>query len=206
MNEQTGRASGLALGKRFMVILLPLLLAACDPATLEVSKQRQSIAATPANLENVMSNATVISRDPNPRVPQHGTQVEYHASDGAAYLWYPGNHRIVVGEWKIEAEQGSKPKKCYRYGTNTYNPVTKRRGGKWNCSNPIGGHDDFLRGNVFGLKPGPVPFVTPKHREFYPEHFYQWFGKNSSDIPYVVPRFPKAERLEQRLKEETGRS
>ncbi|MBL4556436.1 MAG: hypothetical protein JKP98_02155 [Rhodobacteraceae bacterium] len=27
----------------------------------------------------------------------HGTQIEYLASNGRAYLWYPGNTRVVPG-------------------------------------------------------------------------------------------------------------
>lgn len=204
MKEQNSRWPRSAHRKLLSVTLLPLLLSACDPQTLDVSKQRQNIAASPTTLESVMSNATVMSRDPNPRVPQHGTQVEYHAANGTAYLWYPGNRRIVVGEWKIEAIKSSKPELCYRYGPNTYNPVTRRPGGSWKCSRPFSGSDDVLRGNVFGLKVGPVPFVTPKHQEYYPEHFFHWFGKDPSEIPYAIPRFAKAEWRELQLKEETG--
>ena len=50
--------------------------------------------------------------------------------DGKAYLWYPGNQRIVVGEWKTQADPRgqSYTQLCYRYGPNTYNPVTRSRG------------------------------------------------------------------------------
>lgn len=34
--------------------------------------------------------------------PGHGTQIEYLANGGGAWLWYPGNANIVVGEWKVE--------------------------------------------------------------------------------------------------------
>jgi hypothetical protein len=40
-----------------------------------------------------------------------------------AYLWYPGNRRLVIGAW-----QRTLDKVCYRYGENTYNPRRLQRG------------------------------------------------------------------------------
>lgn len=58
----------------------------------------------------------------------HGTQIEYLSTDGKAYLWYPGNARIVRGKWKRQGDQ-----MCFAYGANTYNPATGQRGGGWEC-------------------------------------------------------------------------
>lgn len=59
---------------------------------------------------------------------QHGTQIEYLADGGKAYLWYPGNRVILDGRWKREGRDI-----CFAYGENTYNPVTGHQGGGWEC-------------------------------------------------------------------------
>jgi hypothetical protein len=58
----------------------------------------------------------------------HGTQIEYLAQNGKAYLWYPGNSVILPGRWKTEGA-----KVCFAYGENTYNPATGASGGGWEC-------------------------------------------------------------------------
>lgn len=76
----------------------------------------------------------IVSRFPDANVTylsyseQHGVQIEYLAEDGGAHLWYPGNRRVVSGEWEVVLNEI-----CYRYGANTYNPATLQRGGRWNC-------------------------------------------------------------------------
>jgi hypothetical protein len=99
----------------------------------------------------------------------HGTQVEYMQSDGASFLWYPGNAAMVPGHWKIEAGKSSSPLQiCFRYGTNTYNPSTHKRGGEWECG-PETRQNDFTveraDGDVFNLaKTVAVPFVLSRDR------------------------------------------
>jgi len=58
----------------------------------------------------------------------HGTQVEYLSAGGEAYLWYPGNKVILPGQWKAQGAN-----LCFKYGPNTYNPVTHVYGDKWEC-------------------------------------------------------------------------
>ncbi len=90
----------------------------------------------------------------------HGYQVEYLAANGRAYLWYPGNSRVVVGEWKKVLDEI-----CYRYGSNTFNPQTLRRGGGWNCSY-IGKLRNFTigyaDGDPFALTTRRVPYILAK--------------------------------------------
>ena len=94
--------------------------------------------------------------------PGHDTQVEYLAKGGGAWLWYPGNTRILAGEWKTDG-----PDICFRYGGNTYNPVTKHRGGGWECTR-LKVHSSVVveqkKGDVFGLTGRKkVPFdLSPK--------------------------------------------
>ena len=119
--------------------------------------------------------------------PQHGTQVEYHSADGRAFLWYPGNPMILRGQWRVE-EVPNVPKlwevppgsgnivertlfqPCYRYGANTYNPVTRNHGDKWECSGFFTGFGEARGGDLFGLaRGGAVPFVLGKQRHSYDE-------------------------------------
>jgi hypothetical protein len=56
----------------------------------------------------------------------HGNQVEFLDVDGYCYLWYPGNSDIVVGRWRSDGLSI-----YFRYGINTFNPVTGIVGGQW---------------------------------------------------------------------------
>ncbi len=93
----------------------------------------------------------------------HGIQVEYYSPAGKAYLWYPGNRSVVRGKWKIS--NGSTI--CYKYGGNTYNPVTNTRGGSWEC-NSIQVHSRTkkfsCKGDVFSLSSGRIPYVLKRSR------------------------------------------
>jgi len=113
---------------------------------------------------------------------QHGTQVSFYAADGKTYLWYPGNSAVLAGLWKAtdETEVNGRPARqgrapadyvCFKYPTNSYNPVTKRGGGTWNCAR--GGELLYLddrnvqEGDVYGLSSrGPVPFITQRGRKY----------------------------------------
>ena len=56
----------------------------------------------------------------------HGNQVEYLDPDGRCYLWYPGNPVVLVGQWRCDESRI-----YFRYGSETYNPVTGVIGGQW---------------------------------------------------------------------------
>lgn len=94
--------------------------------------------------------------------PSHGTQVEYYDAQNRSYLWYPGNTRIVTGDWKIEVDANQQNRICHRYQTNSYNPVTGVRGGNWECTNLAFQQSSIqtrLAGDPFGLASGAVPYV-----------------------------------------------
>lgn len=95
--------------------------------------------------------------------PGHGTQVEYYANDGTNYLWYPGNRVVLPGNWKRDGAD-----LCFRYGGNTYNPVTGHNGGGWECMPyklQLTVVVDQAKGDIFGLaKRRTVPFSLPKAR------------------------------------------
>lgn len=125
----------------------------------------------------------------------HGTQVSYRTPDGRCFLWYPGNRNVLPCEWKIVrqpyphadivGEEVEVPTVCYRYGSYTYNPVTKTRGGDWQCRSAImirgrqGGQQEIalptpwegsaesVDGDRYGLaRRGPVPFVMEKKKRY----------------------------------------
>ena len=92
--------------------------------------------------------------------PGHGMQIEYLAADGGAWLWYPGNTKVLPGQWKSEGADI-----CFRYGKNSYNPVTKHKGGGWECGS-VKVYSQTLvtstKGDVFGLAGRKkVPFNLP---------------------------------------------
>jgi hypothetical protein len=103
----------------------------------------------------------------------HGTQVTFTAANGKAYLWYPGNNEVLVGDWAIDLAREPSSfrdigRLCFRYGANTYNPATGQAGGNWSCG-PIQlvvlGLVDFAEGDPFGLaKRRQVPFVLSRER------------------------------------------
>lgn len=116
----------------------------------------------------------------------HGTQIEYHSDSGFAYLWYPGNRQVVRGQWKLDFDPskrgGISIRLCYRYGANTYNPVTKKQGGSWRCRprdlpKPTGYERELVSGDVFGLanggmlpcilnpERGTIAQILEKHKE-----------------------------------------
>ncbi|WP_170327838.1 hypothetical protein [Ruegeria arenilitoris] len=91
--------------------------------------------------------------------PGHGTQIEYTDTNGNAFLWYPGNSRIVVGKWRTQNRQGN-VEVCFLYPQDTLNPVTQEVGGNWECmaAKAAFAFDyERVRGNPFGLKAGSVP-------------------------------------------------
>lgn len=95
----------------------------------------------------------------------HGTQVEYTAKDGRAYLWYPGNKSILRGSWRIQTTPEGFGRMCFKYGRNTFNPVTNQGGGVWSCtlaSSFLSVEREYRPGDPLGLaQQAAVPFVLP---------------------------------------------
>jgi len=93
----------------------------------------------------------------------HGIQVEHFSGSGRVYLWYPGNRGVVKGRWRTK--KGSQI--CFQYGQNTYNPVTRKRGGRWQCR-PEGRLKSTMKygcnGDIFNLSSGKIPFVLRRHK------------------------------------------
>lgn len=127
--------------KKFILLFLTLsTISACGAAlnsamTMNMvegdQKRVQSLLESPEAFSEFLSNTTIKNWD-----DQHGTQIEYHSVDGRTWLVYPGNTRAVKGQWQVQSSNGQ-TQICYRYGIRTYNPVTRRQGGKWECSAAI---------------------------------------------------------------------
>lgn len=173
--------------KPFLSLVLPLILTAlfmagCTPSyDHEVVSVRgtEDPAVKQKKVTAWYSNYTHVSYSRG-----HGTQVSYHAPGGRVYLWYPGNRVVLSGRWKTEIEKVVRPRGgglseaqrtytkiniCYKYGPNTYNPVTGNKGGRWNCWPAVIDRraytSDTRKGDVFGLsRRTQPPFVLSRDK------------------------------------------
>ncbi len=110
-------------------------------------------------LQAFLSNTTVRTYD-----LLHGNQVEYLAADGRTFLWYPGNSRPVVGQWRVK-QTFDGADMCFAYGANTYNPVTRTSGGSWECGDAslyLNRTDEIVDGDPIQLGSGRIPFALSK--------------------------------------------
>lgn len=133
---------------RLVSVLAALVIAGC---TSQSTPPNVTVSQEPIKY----SGKTIIFHERS-----HGTQIEYFSSKGQAFLWYPGSKVLVTGSWKVHGKSV-----CFRYGANTYNPVTKRSGGRWQCV-PSAVHrfsaKSTCAGNPFNLSSGAVPFQLSK--------------------------------------------
>ena len=140
--------------KIWLLGLLALLLGCSAPTTREQTID-ELVAQRNVQTFFPLPSKTYASFDAG-----HGYQLEYLSSNGLAYLWYPGNQRVVLGEWK-----GVLDEICYKYGSNTVNSQTVQRGGSWECTF-VGRLQTFTvgyaEGDLFELQSGNVPYVRSK--------------------------------------------
>lgn len=90
----------------------------------------------------------------------HGFQVNYLGPNGKAWLWYPGNPRGVPEEYKRDVISGQDAI-CWRHPSNSYNPVTRTRGGSFACESLKLSQRTIvaaLPGDPFTLQTGQVPY------------------------------------------------
>lgn len=84
----------------------------------------------------------------------HGTQFAYLAADGTETLVYPGNTLPVLGAWDVRVRSDGRQSFCVQFGSDSYNPVTKRFGGQWECrplENFLAVVDEIYDGDVLRL-------------------------------------------------------
>ena len=156
--------------KKNLIIFL-LVLAACEAnhgADL-IERQKAELGRYPrsvfqaAGLRARYSDSTHLDYS-----TQHGTQIEYMSSGGRAYLWYPGNTQLVVGEWNTQSDRQNGGEICFRYPSATFNPATRTFGGNWSCQRAadfIWAEEQYTKGDPYRLSTGQIPFVLPRDEE-----------------------------------------
>ncbi|WP_186421209.1 hypothetical protein [Bosea sp. CS1GBMeth4] len=121
-------------------------------------------AADPEVVAAFFGDRTVLTHS-----PRHGTQIEYIAANGDSFLWYPGNEAILRGSFAVLWENASAeiddPQDgryrgqvklsyvCFRYGANSADPASARRGG-FTCGSYARQREtvkETRKGDVFGL-------------------------------------------------------
>lgn len=168
-------------------LLIVLAVAGCGMVehddTMSVPSEMQ-VAGSAELLQRFFSDATIFNLDNE----QHGTQVEYHSTDGRSYLWYPGNRSVVQGQWRVESVPGG-TRLCYLYGPNTYNPVLGTRGGNWECrrgGEAMLSQDVALKSDPFGLESGRIPFVIGDGGIYYPDELMTLWGRDPATLDYIT--------------------
>lgn len=151
-------------------------------------QQAAEIARSEALLKRYLSGNTIwVHSDPDDFGGGHGTQVEFHASNGKTYLWYPGNSRPVMGQWKVETDSSGAPVLCYLYSSNSYNPVTRALGGNWECSRQNWVYlGDSYKGDVFGLSSGRLPFPIPDRKFYTVDDLLRMMGKDPASANMIT--------------------
>lgn len=148
----------------------------------------------PERARGVLADKTIMTFDPGttyctstgkfvycPTIPGHGTQVEYFAPSGHAFLWYPGNARPVPSSWKlVRTSAGERYDICFLYPSNSYNPFTRTHGGTWECRDLA----EFARGvkevresDLFALSTGRIPFKLDADYTSFDDLLAEWKEK-----------------------------
>lgn len=176
----------------FLFVAASLALGACakpppTAAQLQADSARRAISLedstkfTEAQARAALSDKTHLSLS-----SAHGPQIEYSSADGRVYLWYPGNKVILPGTWEVKSAKytkrttrgdkvtefvGSLAMNCYRYGRNTYNPVTRSLGSRPECEvagKANAANVEVADGDIFGLSQrSEAPFVLTRDIESF---------------------------------------
>ncbi|MCI4663476.1 MAG: hypothetical protein MRY74_02025 [Neomegalonema sp.] len=92
----------------------------------------------------------------------HGVQIEFLDSKGRAYLWYPGEERIVPGRWWLKGAFQI----CFNYPTYVFKATPTEPAGVDICMSLSDYYETTISkraDDVFDLRSGRAPFVlSPK--------------------------------------------
>jgi hypothetical protein len=122
----------------------------------------------------------------------HGTQIEYLSPGGGAWLWYPGNARILPGRWKRAGADI-----CFAYTGGSHNPVTGHRGDGWECMDYRywwGAIEQRVEGDPLRLEGRvEVPFRLGKGRVRFDELIARLSGSRPEvEVTLVTPEGEQA--------------
>jgi hypothetical protein len=128
-----------------------------DPGQRARAAALQGKVYGPAEVAAMFADRTTLSYS-----RAHGNQVEHTSADGRAFLWYPGNARVLPGRWKVE-----NGRICYAYEGVTLNPVTGAQGPGYECE-LLWRHEmvtvETVAGDPLGLsRRTEPPGVLPQH-------------------------------------------
>ena len=136
--------------------------------TLDCTKPAKSHAETRfEDQQEILSRPIQIPEYPQPDrtylsfSQAHGFQVNYIASEGRAWLWYPRNRRSLPEEYVVLPDK----RICWRHSRKAYNPVTQQRGGAFGCQDLEFSQKTVvaaLDGDPFKLSSGTVPSQRKK--------------------------------------------
>ncbi len=179
--------------RRFCVLGLTTLLASCTAMhsgnTSYGVSLGEIVKMPPEQATAAVSNWTIMTYDPGTfyclpvgkyssctSTPGHGTQIEYFAPEGKAYLWYPKNPRAVRSFWRL-ARNGDTYSICFKYPSRSYNPVTREHGGRWECrllAMLVSRITESRRGDIFRLVSGRLPFPLAAGETTFDTLLRQW--------------------------------
>ncbi len=153
------RAARKLTGWRWVpTFLVTIALVGCQPvSTTDREAAIQSV--QPVSVQSRISGRTVRFYD-----GLHGTQFEYFAPSGSAYLWYAGNSRAVVGSWRVRSSINFVSETCFTYPPTSFNPVTGASGGRESCRpsfSLLGSAIEYVEGDPLHLSSGQVPGILP---------------------------------------------
>lgn len=143
---------------RFVIAFAGLVvLASCDAPSSRESAIAEVQSRANVFLDYPQANTTYLSYS-----EAHGFQVNFIASGGHAWLWYPRNTVVVPEEWKLDAKGNAL---CWRHPSASYNPVTKQSGGGFQCESlPLAQKTIVasLPGDPYKLSLGEIPYRLDK--------------------------------------------
>ncbi|MBF9032147.1 hypothetical protein HKCCE3408_17240 [Rhodobacterales bacterium HKCCE3408] len=101
--------------------------------------------------------------------PGIGTQIEYTAPDGRAFLWFPGQDDVILGTWEVGQMTDGVAELCYVYEPGSFTGED----GETFCFTYPGLIADLVEGGLrdgdpYDLMSGEVPFVTLPFSEVDP--------------------------------------
>lgn len=135
-------------------------LVACGTPTQDVSSALEEI----EQREIAIPNYPQVGRSYLSFDHAHGFQVTYLGENGVSWLWYPGNDAAVPARF-AQKTVGGIGAMCWRYPSNSFNPVTRTTGGVERCSATSILRKrtvSELKGDPFGLSHGKVPYRLSK--------------------------------------------